>query len=107
MAQLFPSAFAAFCYLVFVLLYAPCVAVLGAVAKEAGWPYMLLIFSWSTGLAYAVATTLYQIGTFAAHPQFSGVWILAMTLALGLFIKQLKRLGSRTLPPGLIPVKQL
>ena len=107
MAQLFPSAFAAFCYLVFVLLYAPCVAVLGAVAKEAGWPYMLLIFSWSTGLAYAVATTLYQIGTFAAHPQFSGVWILAMTLALGLFIKQLKRLGSRTLPPSLIPVKQL
>jgi ferrous iron transport protein B len=107
MAQLFPSSFAAFCYLVFVLLYAPCVAVLGAVAKEAGWPYMLLIFSWSTGLAYAVATTLYQIGTFAAHPQFSGVWILAMTLALGLFIKQLKRLGSRALPPGLIPVKQL
>jgi ferrous iron transport protein B len=107
MAQLFPSSFAAFCYLVFVLLYAPCVAVLGAVAKEAGWPYMLLIFSWSTGLAYAVATTLYQIGTFAAHPQFSGVWILAMTLALGLFIKQLKRLGSRALPSGLIPVKQL
>ena len=107
MAQLFPSAFAAFCYLVFVLLYAPCVAVLGAVAKEAGWPFMLLIFSWSTGLAYAVATSLYQIGTFAAHPQFSGVWILAMTLALGLFVKQLKRLGSVALPPGLIPVKQL
>ena len=30
-----------------------------------------------------------------------------MTLALGLFVKQLKRLGSRALPPGLIPVKQL
>jgi ferrous iron transport protein B len=68
---------------------------------------MLLIFSWSTGRAYAVATSLYQIGTFAAHPQFSGVWILAMTLALGLFVKQLKRLGSVALPPGLIPVKQL
>jgi ferrous iron transport protein B len=32
MAALFGSQFAAFCYLVFVLLYAPCVAVLGAMA---------------------------------------------------------------------------
>ena len=36
MASLFGSPFSAFCYLVFVLLYAPCVAVLGPVNKEAG-----------------------------------------------------------------------
>jgi len=36
MANLFVSPFAAFCYLVFILLYAPCVAVLGAVNKVAG-----------------------------------------------------------------------
>ena len=34
MAALFSSPFAAFCYLVFILLYAPCVAVLGAVNKR-------------------------------------------------------------------------
>ena len=107
MAALFPNAFAAFCYLVFVLLYAPCVAVLGAVAKEAGWRYMLLVFSWSTGLAYAVATCLYQLGTFASHPEFSGLWILTMLLAVVLFIGQLKKLGGRALPAKLIPVKQL
>jgi ferrous iron transport protein B len=107
MATLFPSAFAAFCYLVFVLLYAPCVAVLGAVAKEAGWRYMLLVFSWSTGLAYAVATCLYQLGTFAAHPAFSSLWILTALIAMGLFIGQLQKLGARALPPELIPVKQL
>ena len=107
MATLFPSAFAAFCYLVFVLLYAPCVAVLGAVAKEAGWRYMLLVFSWSTGLAYAVATCLYQLGTFAAHPAFSSLWILTALIAMGLFIGHLKKLGARALLPELIPVKQL
>ena len=107
MATLFPSAFAAFCYLVFVLLYAPCVAVLGAVAKEAGWRYMLLVFGWSTGLAYAVATCLYQLGTFAAHPAFSSLWILTALIAIGLFIGHLKKLGARALPPELIPVKQL
>ena len=107
MATLFPSAFAAFCYLVFVLLYAPCVAVLGAVAKEAGWRYMLLVFSWSTGLAYAVATCLYQLGTFAAHPAFSSLWILTALIAMGLFIGQLQKLGARALLPELIPVKQL
>ena len=107
MATLFPSAFAAFCYLVFVLLYAPCVAVLGAVAKEAGWRYMLLVFSWSTGLAYAVATCLYQLGTFAAHPAFSSLWILTALIAMGLFIGQLQKLGARALAPELIPVKQL
>ena len=44
MASLFGSHSSAFCYLVFVLLYAPCVAVLGAVNKEAGWHWTLLVF---------------------------------------------------------------
>ena len=52
MASLFGSQFAAFCYLVFILLYSPCVAVMGAIVKEAGWKWMLLVFSWTSGLAY-------------------------------------------------------
>lgn len=107
MASLFPSAFAAFCYLVFILLYAPCVAVLGAINKEAGWRFMLLVFSWSTGLAYATATSLYQLGTLAAHPLFSMSWVAAMLCGLLLFTTQLKRLGSRVVANDLIPVKQI
>lgn len=102
MASLFPSAFAAFCYLVFVLLYAPCVAVLGAITKEAGWRYTLLVFGWSTGLAYAAATITYQLGTLAQHPGSSLAWIAGLTLAIALFIGQLQRLGTRALPPGVI-----
>ncbi len=107
MASLFASPFAAFCYLVFVLLYAPCVAVLGVVNKEAGWRWMLLVFGWCTGLAYITATVIYQIGTFAAHPLFSGLWIIAMLSLLLIFILNLKKLSSRMVSKNLIPAIQL
>lgn len=107
MATLFNSPFSAFCYLVFVLLYAPCVAVLGAVNKEAGWQWTLLVFSWCTGLAYITATVIYQIGTFAVDPLFSSLWITAMLTILIVFISNLKRLSRRMVPKNIIPAVQL
>ncbi|MEZ5491571.1 MAG: ferrous iron transport protein B [Gammaproteobacteria bacterium] len=107
MAGLFASPFAAFCYLVFVLLYAPCVAVLGAINKEAGWRWTLLVFGWSTGLAYVTATIIYQVGTFAQHPLFSALWVTTASAALGLFIYRLKSLSSRVVPRNLIEVVQI
>lgn len=107
MASLFSGPFAAFCYLVFVLLYAPCVAVLGAINKEAGWHWTLLVFGWSTGLAYITATVIYQIGTFSVNPLFSSIWIISMLTILLVFILNLKRLSSKMVPKNLIPVVQL
>lgn len=107
MASLFNGPFAAFCYLVFVLLYAPCVAVLGAINKEAGWHWTLLVFSWCTGLAYTTATVLYQLGTFADHPLFSSIWISAMITLLVLTIANLKKLSRRIVPRNLIEVVQI
>ncbi len=107
MALLFGTPYAAFCYLVFVLLYAPCVAVLGAINKEAGWRWTLLVFSWCTGLAYIVATCLYQLGSFADHPLFSTLWIVAMLTILVLFILNLKRLSVKMVPKNLIPAIQI
>ena len=107
MANLFVSPFAAFCYLVFILLYAPCVAVLGAVNKEAGWRWTLLVFSWSTALAYIAATVTYQIGTFGTNPLFSSIWIGAMLLVLFVFISSLKRLSSKMVPKNLIQAVQV
>ncbi len=107
MAQLFGSQFAAFCYLVFVLLYAPCVAVLGAMAKEAGWRWMALVFTWTTVLAYVVSSSIYQIGTFTEHPMFSGFWLLGCVIVMSIFIFSLKRIGNRSLPANLIPAVQL
>jgi len=107
MAALFSGPFAAFCYLVFVLLYAPCVAVLGAINKEAGWHWTLLVFGWSTGLAYITATVIYQIGTFSTNPLFSSLWIASMLTILTVFIVNLKRLSSKMVPKNLIPAVQL
>ena len=107
MASLFSGPFAAFCYLVFVLLYAPCVAVLGAVNKEAGWRWTLLVFGWCTGLAYITATVIYQIGTFSVNPLFSSIWIVAMLSILLGFILNLKKLSGKMVPKNLIPAVQI
>ena len=107
MAAMFNGPFSAFCYLVFVLLYAPCVAVLGAVNKEAGWRWTLLVFGWCTGLAYITATVIYQIGTFSVNPLFSTLWIIAMMSILLVFTSNLKRLSSKMVPKNLIEAVQL
>lgn len=107
MASAFGTQFAAYTYLVFVLLYAPCVAVLGAIAKEAGWRWMVLVFSWTTGLAYVTASSIYQVGTFAEHPTFSGLWLAGCALFSWLAVRQLKTIGRRAVPTNLIQVVQV
>jgi ferrous iron transport protein B len=78
MQQLFSSPIAAFSYILFVLLYMPCVATLGAIYKEAGGSWAFFSATWNTLLAYAVAVSTYQLGTFAEHPQQSLLWTGAM-----------------------------
>ncbi len=107
MAALFGSQFAAFCYLVFILLYAPCVAVLGAISKEAGVRWMLVVFTWTTGLGYITASVIYQAGTFSQHPMFSGLWIAGSLTVLWLFIVNLKRIARPRQADNLIQVVQV
>jgi ferrous iron transport protein B len=107
MIQQFGGAFPAFCYLVFILLYAPCVAVVAAMTKEAGWRWSALVFLWTTGLGYLTATTIYQVGVFAEHPQFSGLWIGGALISLTVMIILMKRLGARAVSAQLIPVVQI
>jgi len=107
MAKLFVTPFAAFTYLVFILLYAPCVAVVGAMVREAGWKWAGLVFTWSTTLAYFVSSTIYQLGTFSEHPLFSILFILSSSAVMGLFILNLKKVGSRATQENLIPVVQI
>ena len=106
MAILFGSQYAAFCYLVFVLLYAPCVAVLGTINKEAGINWMLLTFSWTTGLGYVVASCLYQLGNIARDPVFAFSWIAGCMFFGVLAVKSLRRMGKRPIGDNLIPVTQ-
>lgn len=107
MASMFGTQFAAFCYLVFVLLYAPCVAVLGAIAKESGMRWMLLTFTWTTGLAYITASCLYQIGTFMQHPMWSGIWLLGCAIVSLISVRLLRTVGRKSLSDKLINVVQV
>jgi len=81
--------------------------VVAAMTKEAGWRWSALVFLWTTGLGYLTATTIYQVGVFAEHPQFSGLWIGGALISLTAMIILMKRLGARAVSAQLIPVVQI
>jgi ferrous iron transport protein B len=54
----------AFAFLIFVLIYFPCVAVVAAVKKETGgWKWAAFLAAYTTILAYIIAFLVYQIGS--------------------------------------------
>jgi len=53
--------FSAFAYLLFVLMYFPCLAVIGAARKEMGGYYAGVMALYSTLLAWSVSTLFYQV----------------------------------------------
>jgi ferrous iron transport protein B len=53
----------AFAYLMFILLYFPCVAVVAAVKKESGnWKWALFMVAYTTSIAWIVALLVNQVG---------------------------------------------
>jgi ferrous iron transport protein B len=55
----FDSRIGAFAYLLFVLLYAPCVAATAAIYRETNLGWTLFVALWSTGIAYLAAALFY------------------------------------------------
>ncbi|CAK6492841.1 Fe(2+) transporter FeoB [Pantoea sp. Nvir] len=105
MQTMFGSSLAAYSYLVFVLLYVPCVSVMGALAKEAGRQWMWFALIWGTLMAYGAATLIYQIGTFTQHPGFSLLCVAAIAATGMAAVTLLRQLGIN-LQPALQPVKE-
>ncbi|MBK9234177.1 MAG: hypothetical protein IPO15_25905 [Anaerolineae bacterium] len=52
-------------YLVFVLLYVPCAATLGAIKAEFGWRWAAFSAGYQTGMAYLAAVLVFQVGRLA------------------------------------------
>jgi len=96
MVSRFDGKAGAFAYLLFILLYFPCVAALGAMVREVGRGWATIGALWSTGLAYVVAVTFYQTATFSQHPTSSIFWIVFSVALLGVSIYMLMRYGSKT-----------
>ncbi|HGY3563926.1 TPA: Fe(2+) transporter permease subunit FeoB [Pseudomonas aeruginosa] len=94
MASKFGSPIAAYSYLVFVLLYVPCVTAMGAIARESSKGWMAFSVLWGLNVAYSLATLCYQVATFAAHPERS-VLTIAVVLVFNLILMTCLRLFGR------------
>lgn len=77
----FGSASAAYSYLLFTLLYFPCISVVAAIAKELNYRWAVFSVIWSTGLAYLISSLFYQI----AIMQSFG-WVLGLGALLTIFL---------------------
>ena len=91
----FEGKIGAFAYLLFILLYFPCVSTMAAMRREVGARWALFSVLWSTGLAYAVAVMAYQGLSIAAHPLSSVGWLASMLAALTLAVFGLRRYAKR------------
>jgi ferrous iron transport protein B len=85
----------AFAYLLFILLYFPCVATMGVIRRETGTAWAAFVATWTTGVAYFTATVYYQAATYAAHPQSSLAWIIGLTLLLAVTVTGLRFWAQR------------
>lgn len=81
---------AAVAYLLFILIYAPCVAAVAAIYRETGFRWMLFAVFYLTGLAWITATLFYQLATFHAHPASSAAWTAGLAGVIALFYSGLK-----------------
>ncbi|NJR65757.1 MAG: ferrous iron transporter B, partial [Leptolyngbyaceae cyanobacterium CRU_2_3] len=81
MSLRFGSQAAAFAYLLFVLLYFPCVSATAAVYRETNLGWTVFAGCWTTGVAYGMAVGYYQIATFVQHPFSSLAWIVGLVAA--------------------------
>ncbi len=54
-------------FLVFVLIYTPCVATLAAIRDEFGWRWAALSGAYQFGIAWLLAVVIFQVGTFLGY----------------------------------------
>ena len=95
MGSKFGSAAAAYSYLIFVLLYIPCISVMGAIARESSRGWMTFSILWGLNIAYSLSTLYYQTVSFSDHPRYSLVCILAVVLFNVVLFGLLRRARSR------------
>jgi ferrous iron transport protein B len=94
MQRYFDGRIGAFAYLLFILLYAPCVAATAAIYREttAGWA--IFVAGWTTLVAYVTATLFYQMMTFAEHPETSRMWGLFVLTIFSCVLWALRYFGE-------------
>lgn len=90
----FAGAAGAFAYLLFVLLYMPCSAAMGALFRESGRNWAIFVAMWCNLLAFAASTLYFQLATFSSHPTTSLFWIVFYVGGFLLLTLGLRRRGD-------------
>jgi ferrous iron transport protein B len=94
MQAAFAGKIGAFSYLLFILLYTPCAAAMGAIKSEVGTRWASFAALWSFALAYLAATFTYQLAMLTSQPLYSSI---AIGIVIGIFVliyAWLKRFGK-------------
>ncbi len=78
MIKLFDGKIGAFAYLLFILLYFPCVAAIAAVYRETNLKWTVFSGAWTTVIGYMAATLFYQVATINRHMASSLIWVSAL-----------------------------
>ena len=107
MATAFGSTAAAFAYVIFILLYTPCVSAIGALVQEFGKSWACFSALWSFFLAYAVATACYQVATLIQHAWFSSLWLVGLGVVFWFIYRLLARLAPIKHPQHLISMIEI
>lgn len=97
MQNAFAGQLGAFSYLLFILLYTPCAAAMGAIKNEVGNRWAGFAALWSFAFAYLVATACYQLGNFSAAPITSTIYLACVVLSFVLIYVWLKHKGKKIL----------
>ncbi|MEQ8691865.1 MAG: nucleoside recognition domain-containing protein, partial [Pseudomonadales bacterium] len=105
MQALFNGSSGAFAYLLFILLYMPCVATIGVIYKEIGSFWAVFSVAWSFVIAYASAVVAYQLANIAETPLDNMLWILGVVVVAGSMFAGLIYWGMQSQRYELIDVK--
>lgn len=103
MYQKFDGKIGSCAYLIFVLLYFPCVSTTAVMLKELNRAWSVFSVLWMTGIAYGTAVLFYQAATFTAHPVTSSAWMIGIVASFVLVVL-LMRAFTVKMEPQLYPL---
>ncbi|MBT4891105.1 MAG: ferrous iron transport protein B, partial [Rhodospirillales bacterium] len=98
MVNRFDGAAGAFSYLLFILLYTPCAAAIGAINREIGARWTWFAVLWTTGVAYVSSVGVYQAATLLSHPLTSIAWLGGLTSFVIGLVTTMKVVSNRSAP---------
>src|SRR5690606_14880274 len=105
MYEKFDGQVGAFAYLLFVLLYFPCVSTMAAMLRELHRGWAVFSACWMTGIAYGTAVFFYQAATWVRHPWTSSCWLAGIMLVFGMVIALMYRYTERVeVTTGIAPI---